>query len=56
MFCHSGVIDTTVKKIGDFKVNFLREFEAIFKKALTRASGGLGEVGRVPLTRGLRLQ
>jgi hypothetical protein len=25
-------------KIGDFIVNFLREFEAIFKKALTRIS------------------
>jgi hypothetical protein len=35
---HSGVIDTTdtaVTKIGDF----LYEFEAIFKKDLTRVSG-----------------
>jgi hypothetical protein len=30
-----SVIDTTVTKIGDFVVNFLREFESIFKKALT---------------------
>jgi hypothetical protein len=28
-----------VTKIGDFRVDFLREFEAIFKKALTRVSG-----------------
>jgi hypothetical protein len=34
-FCHSGVNDTSVTKIGDF----LPEFEAIFKKALTRVSG-----------------
>jgi hypothetical protein len=33
-FCHSGVIDTAVTKIVDFIVDFLREFEAIFKKAL----------------------
>jgi hypothetical protein len=26
-------------KIGDFKVEYLREFEAICKKALTRESG-----------------
>jgi hypothetical protein len=31
---HSCVIDTT--KIADFIVDFLREFEAIFKKALAR--------------------
>jgi hypothetical protein len=31
-FCHSGVIDTSVTRIGDF----LCEFKAIFKKALTR--------------------
>jgi hypothetical protein len=38
-FCHSSVIDTTLTKIGEFIVDFLREFEAKFKKALTRASG-----------------
>jgi hypothetical protein len=38
---HSGVNDTAVLKIGDFIVDFLREFEAIFKKALTRVSGAL---------------
>jgi hypothetical protein len=38
--CHSCLIDTTVTKIGDFIVDFLREFEAaIFKKDLTRISG-----------------
>jgi hypothetical protein len=31
LFCHSGIIDTAVTKIGDF----LRECEAIFKKALS---------------------
>jgi hypothetical protein len=31
-------------KIGDFIVDFLRELEAIFKKALTHVSGGLGGV------------
>jgi hypothetical protein len=31
--------DTAVMKIGDFKVDFLCKFEAIFKKALTRVSG-----------------
>jgi hypothetical protein len=38
-FCYIGIIDTAVTKIGDFVVDFLREFEAIFKKALTRVSG-----------------
>jgi hypothetical protein len=38
-FCHSGLIDTAMPKIGDFIVDFLREFEAIFKKALTNVSG-----------------
>jgi hypothetical protein len=32
-------IDTAVTKIGDFIVDFLRKFEAIFKKALTSVSG-----------------
>jgi hypothetical protein len=31
-----------VTKIGDFIVDFLREVEAIFKKALTRVSGAWG--------------
>jgi hypothetical protein len=35
-FFQSGVIDTAVTKIVDFIVDFLREFEAIFKKACTR--------------------
>jgi hypothetical protein len=34
-FCTSDVI----AEIGDFKVEYLREFEAICKKALTRESG-----------------
>jgi hypothetical protein len=33
-----------VTKIGDFIVDFLCEFEAIFKKALTRVSGAYGEL------------
>jgi hypothetical protein len=33
-----------VTKSDDFIVDFLREFEAIFKKALTRVSGALGEL------------
>jgi hypothetical protein len=33
-----------VTKIGDFIVDFLREFEAIFKKALTRESGAYKEL------------
>jgi hypothetical protein len=33
-----------VTKIGDFIVNFLREFEAKFKKALTCESGAKGEL------------
>jgi hypothetical protein len=49
-FCHSGCT-----KIGDFVVDFLREFEAIFsKKALTRVAGPRGSClmktkQRVPL-------
>jgi hypothetical protein len=39
VFCHSGLIDTAVMKIGNFIVYFVREFEAIFKKALTRVEG-----------------
>jgi hypothetical protein len=35
----SSVIDTASAKIGDFKVEYLREFEAICKKALTCESG-----------------
>jgi hypothetical protein len=31
-------------KIGNFIVDSLREFEAIFKKALTRVSGAYGEL------------
>jgi hypothetical protein len=33
-----------VTKIGHFIVDFLREFEVILKKALTRVSGPLGEL------------
>jgi hypothetical protein len=32
-------IDTAVHKIGDFLVEYLREFEAIFKTALACVSG-----------------
>jgi hypothetical protein len=32
-------IDTAVTKIGDFIVDFLREFETIFKKTLICVSG-----------------
>jgi hypothetical protein len=39
VFGQSGVIDIAVHKIGDFLVEYLREFEAIFKKALIRVSG-----------------
>jgi hypothetical protein len=35
----SGILDTAVHKISYFIVDFLREFEAIFKKALTRVRG-----------------
>jgi hypothetical protein len=34
----SGVTDTAEDKIGNFKVEFLGEYESIFKKALTRGS------------------
>jgi hypothetical protein len=43
-FYHSDVIDTAVTKIGDFIVDFIREFETIFKKTLTRVSGAKGEL------------
>jgi hypothetical protein len=33
-----------VTKIGDFVVDFLREFKAISKKALTCVSGAFGEM------------
>jgi hypothetical protein len=33
LFLYSGVIDTAVTEFGDFIVDFLREFEAIFEKA-----------------------
>jgi hypothetical protein len=38
-FVTCGVIDTAVTKIGDFIVVFNREFEVIFKKALTVYQG-----------------
>jgi hypothetical protein len=43
-----------VTKICDFIVDFLREFEAVFKKALTRArvSGASGELFYEKKTRG----
>jgi hypothetical protein len=39
VFCPSGVIVTAEAKIGNFIVEYLLEFEAICKKALTRVSG-----------------
>jgi hypothetical protein len=41
---HSGVINTAVHKLGDFKVEYIREFEAIFKTAVTRVSVAQGEL------------
>jgi hypothetical protein len=38
-FGHIAVMDTAMYKIGDFLVQYLREFEAIFNKALNRVSG-----------------
>jgi hypothetical protein len=38
VFSRSGFIDTAVTKIGDFVVDFVGEYEAIFKKVLTRVS------------------
>jgi hypothetical protein len=40
VFGHTSVIDTCLHKIGDFIVEYLREFEAIFKKALYRGAQG----------------
>jgi hypothetical protein len=37
-----GLIKDPLTKFGDFVVDFLLEFEAIFKKALTRVSGAYG--------------
>jgi hypothetical protein len=36
----SGVIDFAVTKFGDYKVDFLGEYQSILKKALTRLSEG----------------
>jgi hypothetical protein len=44
VFDLSYVIDNTEAKIGDFKIEYLREFQAVCKKSLTREPGGLGEV------------
>jgi hypothetical protein len=41
-----------VTKIGNFVVDFLPEFEAIFKKALIRVSGAQGELFDEKKTRG----
>jgi hypothetical protein len=38
VFCDNGDIDNAVTKIGDFAVDFLREFEIIFKKSLNCVS------------------
>jgi hypothetical protein len=51
-FGHSGVIDTAEAKVGDFKVEYLREFHAICKKALTRGSGVLEKLFDEKKTRG----
>jgi hypothetical protein len=37
-YLHSGVIDTAVTKLGEYKVDLLREYWSILKKALTRVS------------------
>jgi hypothetical protein len=44
ILCGCIVIDTAMKKIGDFIVYFLPVFEAIFKKTLTRVSGAQGKL------------
>jgi hypothetical protein len=44
VFGLNGFIDTTQVKIGDFKVEYLCEFQAICKKALTRVSGSKGKL------------
>jgi hypothetical protein len=38
-FVQLGVLILTVTKVGDFVVDFLCEFETIFKKALTIVLG-----------------
>jgi hypothetical protein len=50
-FCHSGVNDTAVTKIGDFVVYFLRKFEVILKSFSPRIRG-LGGVLLWKKTRG----
>jgi hypothetical protein len=35
---HSGVNDTAVTKLGEYKGDLLREYWSILKKALTRVS------------------
>jgi hypothetical protein len=40
----SVVIDTADHKIGELKVEYLGEYEYIFKKALTRGSVSLEEL------------
>jgi hypothetical protein len=40
----SDVIDTAVAKIGDFIVEYLHDFYAIFKNASTRVSGAKGKL------------
>jgi hypothetical protein len=39
VFPFNGVTDSAVTKISDFIGDFLHQFEAIFKKALTGVSG-----------------
>jgi hypothetical protein len=48
-FClvQSGVIDTADNKKIDFIVEYLREYEAICKKALTRGSKAQMEVANL---------
>jgi hypothetical protein len=43
-FFYAGIWFGCTRHSGDFTVDFLREFEAIFKKALTRVSGAYGEL------------
>jgi hypothetical protein len=43
----SGVIDTAHHKIGDFKVDFLGEYESIFNRASTRGSVSQEELSDV---------
>jgi hypothetical protein len=44
VFTHSSVIDIAVHIIGNFIVEYLRKFEAMFKKALTCVSGAKEEL------------